>query len=178
LFVEGGRIDHAHHSNKAQKALVETIALDASVAAAIDMTSDQDTLTIVTADHSHVMTISGYPQRGNPILGFSGISDIDDLPYTTLSYANGPGYKHPDENGERYDLTNDNLEHPDYTQMTGLPLLSETHGGDDVPIYSKGPFAHIFTGVQHQSFIPHAIAYAACLQPPVENFVVPPHCSA
>ncbi|OXA39645.1 Alkaline phosphatase, tissue-nonspecific isozyme [Folsomia candida] len=84
LFVEGGRIDHAHHSTKAQKALVETIALDAAVAAALEMTSEQDTLTIVTADHSHVMTISGYAQRGNPILGFSGISDVDDLPYTTL----------------------------------------------------------------------------------------------
>lgn len=55
------------------------------------------------------MTMSGYPQRGNPILGFAGISDMDDIPYTTLSYANGPGYKHPEEHGERYDLTNDNL---------------------------------------------------------------------
>ncbi|XP_021965791.2 alkaline phosphatase [Folsomia candida] len=176
LFVEGGRIDHAHHSTKAQKALVETIALDAAVAAALEMTSEQDTLTIVTADHSHVMTISGYAQRGNPILGFSGISDVDDLPYTTLSYANGPGYKHPDENGERYDLTNDNLEDPNYSQMSGVPLLSETHGGEDVPIYSNGPFAHMLTGVKHQSFIPHAIAYAACLQPPVDGFAFPPHC--
>jgi alkaline phosphatase len=88
---------------------VETIALDASVAAASEITSERDTLMVVTADHSHVMSISGYPQRGSPILGFSGVSDVDDLPYTTLSYANGPGYKHPEENGERYDLTNDNL---------------------------------------------------------------------
>jgi hypothetical protein len=60
--------------------------------------------------------------------------------------------------------------------MTGLPLLSETHGGDDVPIYSRGPFAHLLTGVVHQSFIPHAIAFAACLTPPVDNFVLPLHC--
>lgn len=71
---------------------------------------------------------------------------------------------------------NDLAEHPDYAQMTGLPLLSETHGGDDVPIYSKGPFAHLLTGVQHQSFIPHAIAFAACLVPPVDNYVTPLHC--
>ncbi len=44
---------------------METIALDAAVAVALEMTSDQDTLAIVTADHSHVMTMSGYPQRGN-----------------------------------------------------------------------------------------------------------------
>lgn len=54
---------------------------------------------IVTADHSHVFTIGGYPQRGNPILGLTqgvGAStpDLDmlGLPYTTLNYANGTGY--------------------------------------------------------------------------------------
>lgn len=67
-------------------------------------------------------------------------------------------------------------DHPDYTQMTGLPLLSETHGGDDVPIYSRGPFAHLLTGVNHQSIIPHVIAYAACLNPPVNGHAKGAHC--
>ena len=64
---------------------------------------------MVTADHAYVMNINGYPQRGNPILGFAGIRNVDELPYTTLSYSNGPGYKHPEDHGDRYDLTNDNL---------------------------------------------------------------------
>ncbi|CAL8098617.1 unnamed protein product [Orchesella dallaii] len=52
------------------------------------------------------MTISGYRPRGNSIQGFAGNSDVDGLPYTTISYGNGIGYKHPWSNGERYDLTN------------------------------------------------------------------------
>ena len=51
---------------------------------------------IVTADHSHVFTLGGYPDRGNPILGYVGAADKkakDGKRYTTLSYANGPGGK-------------------------------------------------------------------------------------
>jgi alkaline phosphatase len=33
------------------------------------MTSKNDTMITVTADHSHVFTIGGYAQRGNPIFG-------------------------------------------------------------------------------------------------------------
>ncbi|MEI6145220.1 MAG: alkaline phosphatase [Methylococcales bacterium] len=99
LMVEGGRIDHAHHSGNAYRALSDTQQLSAAVLAAVQRTSPKDTLIIVTADHSHVFTIGGYPQRGNPILGLTqGVGaktpDLDmlGLPYTTLNYANGTGY--------------------------------------------------------------------------------------
>jgi len=99
LMVEGGRIDHAHHSGNAFRALTETQQLAAAVQAAVDSTNPEETLIIVTADHSHVFTIGGYPQRGNPILGLTqGVGatkpDLDmlGLPYTTLNYANGTGY--------------------------------------------------------------------------------------
>lgn len=55
----GGRIDHAHHDNFAQRALWETVEFDKAIQHADNVTDDNDTLILVTADHAHVMTISG-----------------------------------------------------------------------------------------------------------------------
>lgn len=103
LMVEAGRIDHAHHAGNAYRALTDTIQLAEAVKVAQELTRDEETLIIVTADHSHTLTIGGYPSRGNPILGKAdsglgliGISDLAldslRLPYTTLGYQNGPGW--------------------------------------------------------------------------------------
>ena len=61
-------MDHAHHNNQAQKALADAVALSDAVQRAIDLTSENDTLIIVTADHSHVFTIAGYPVINTNIL--------------------------------------------------------------------------------------------------------------
>lgn len=109
LFVEGARIDHAHHETKAAKAVDETVQLADAVRLATELTSRQDTLIVVTSDHSHTMSISGYSNRGTPILGLNTkTSDIDRNSYMTLSYANGPGYK-PAEDDVRYNPANDTL---------------------------------------------------------------------
>jgi len=101
LFVEGGLIDWAHHSNMARLAIDEAVMLSRAVARARELTSSDDTLIVVTSDHSHTMTINGYPHRGSDILGHPATSAIDKMPYSTLSYANGPSAK------ERYNLTTD-----------------------------------------------------------------------
>lgn len=106
LFVEGARIDHGHHESKAAKALDETVQLDLAVRTAAGMTDPEDTLIVVTSDHAHTMTMSGYSNRGHNILGLNTkISDMDHKPYTTLNYANGPGYK--DQADGRYNMAND-----------------------------------------------------------------------
>lgn len=54
------------------------------------------------------MSVSGYPERGNSILGIAGQAK-DKLPYSTISYANGPGYQKPEENGVRHNISNDDM---------------------------------------------------------------------
>jgi alkaline phosphatase len=188
LMVEGGRIDHGHHAGNAYRALTEAIELSRAVQVALSRTKEADTLIIVTADHSHTLTIAGYPKRGNPILGKvvePGHGDKDyardllGLPYTTLSYANGPGYD--GESGEqpigpkrfphnahgakgiiagRADLTEVDTSAPDYLQESMAPLETETHGGEDVGIYARGPMAYLFHGVLEQHVIYHVMAEA------------------
>jgi alkaline phosphatase len=190
LLVESGRIDHANHDGNAYRALDETTALSRAVQAAVDMTSDEDTLVVVTADHSHVLSFAGYPRRGNPILGKVRGTDDEEgegdgyardalgLPYTTLSYANGPGYTgrsasqpegpksfpHPARGvhpaAGRPDLGRVDTTGPDYLQEALLPLGSETHGGEDVGIWARGPGSHAFRGTLEQNVIYHVIVQA------------------
>ena len=65
----GGRIDHAHHYGRAKRALDELRGMDEAVRVAKEMTNDEDTLVIVTSDHSHAFTSGGYTTRGLDILG-------------------------------------------------------------------------------------------------------------
>jgi alkaline phosphatase len=105
--------------------------------------------------------------------------DALGLPYTTLSYANGPGYtgassqqpagpKHFPHRAAaqsgiaagRTDLSGVNTTGPTYLQEATVPLPTETHGGEDVPIYAGGPGAELFHGVREQNYIYHAIVEA------------------
>ena len=46
-----------------------------------------------------------------------------------------------------------------------MRLEHETHAGEDVPVYAVGPRSHLFTGTFEQSYVAHAISYAACIGP-------------
>jgi alkaline phosphatase len=189
LLVEGGRIDHANHYGNAYRALSDTVAMSDAVRAATEATSADDTLILVTADHAHTLTFSGYPVRGNPILGkvrgSAGEDDAGDLvgdslglPYTTLGYANGPGYTgasrsqpagpktyfHPGKEFEpaqgRPDLTHVDTEAPDYMQEVAVPLANETHGGEDVGVWARGPGSDAVRGSIEQNAIFHLLLQA------------------
>lgn len=69
LLVEGGRIDHGHHGSQAKKALEDFVVFDDAVGKALQVTETNETLVLVTADHSHTFSLGGYSARGNDIYG-------------------------------------------------------------------------------------------------------------
>jgi alkaline phosphatase len=173
LHVEAGRIDHAHHAGNAKRALIDTIEFSNAIRKAMELTDPRETLIIVSADHSHVFTIAGYPHRGNPILGLvqevpmvDGQSavpakDTLGLPYTTLGYQNGPGWRNPITAGvARPDLAAVDTADVNFLQEAAIPLDSETHAGEDVGIWAKGPKAHLVHGSMEQNWIYHVMREA------------------
>uniref|UniRef100_A0A6G1S5K0 Alkaline phosphatase n=1 Tax=Aceria tosichella TaxID=561515 RepID=A0A6G1S5K0_9ACAR len=161
LLVEGGRIDHAHHENVAGVALRETISLSWAVQAARQLINERDTLIAVTSDHAHALTINGIAPRGNPILGLSRYKENStQLPYTTLIYGNGPGNQRPRANPT---IGPNSTDSPYYVQYAAIHQEEAFHDGSDVAIFASGPFAHLFQGVQEQSYIAHVFAYALCV---------------
>lgn len=181
MLVEGGRIDHGHHAGNAYNALTDAVEFARAVQVAMDNTSAEDTLIIVTADHSHTFTMAGYPTRGNPILGkvvgndeHGAPQDVPQLaadgkPYTTLGYANGAGFADlgdetnadarrdaPAHNG-RADLSEVDTTKPGFYQESLVPTGSETHGGEDVGIWARGPGAHLLTGTNEQNYVFHVM---------------------
>lgn len=185
LMVEAGRIDHAHHAGNAFNALNETRTLSDAVAVARAMTREDETLILVTADHGHVLSMAGYAPRGNPILGLARDGDNqpilanDGLPYTTLSYANGPGMRFfadaasPDQAPRRLgapraagaDLSELDTTDPGFYQQSLVPLPSETHSGGDVALYGSGPGASDIGGVIEQNAIFDLMVRASGVKP-------------
>jgi alkaline phosphatase len=123
-----------------------------------------------------VLTISGYPARGNPILGLvkapgatAPTLDYKGQPYTTLSYATGPGYFMQDEfapgprvvaPGRGQDLSTVDTTSPDFHQQSLVGLSGETHGGEDVALYARGPGADLARGSINQNEIYHIMRRA------------------
>ena len=187
LTVESGRIDHGHHAGNAYRALEDAVEFAEAVQAAVDKVDLNETLIIVTADHSHVFTLAGYPTRGNPILGVvkgndgaghaedEAIMAADNMPYTTVGYANGLGFADYGEgNGGdqrygdvaaagRHDLGSVDTQSSGFHQESLIPLGSETHSGEDVGIYAVGPGAQLLRGTHEQSNIFHAMNHIADL---------------
>jgi len=175
LMVEGARIDHGHHDGIAGYALLEAQEFAKAVARALDKVDLSETLVLVTADHSHTLTMGGYTTRGNPILGLVVGNDItgrpdkgpyladDGLPYSILAYANGPGgvTELPRTVPQtEIDTVQQALVPLSYIEIDGSIEPEESHGGEDVALYANGPWSHLVGGVLEQNAVFHIITYA------------------
>jgi alkaline phosphatase len=99
----------------------------------------------------------------------------DNLPFTTLGYAIGRGHRHLawetdadlgyglDIAAGRKDISSLDTTVPGFFQEALVPGESETHSGEDVPIYAAGPGSHLITGSNEQTVIFHAINHAGDL---------------
>jgi alkaline phosphatase len=184
LMVESGRIDHAHHAGSAYNALTDTLEFAAAIQAAVDATDPNETLILVTADHSHVFTIAGYPKRGNPILGTVVPVGSDDpalaedgKPYTTLGYNNGLGFRDLGDETDAdaiyefeaiagrdgQDLSVVDTESSGFHQETLVPLGSETHSGEDISLHATGPGSQYVSGTVEQNIVFHIMNQARSL---------------
>ena len=162
------------HAGRAELALDEGVALDEAIAATLSKVDLSETLIIVTADHSHVFTIAGYPSRGNPILGTvkgnddtghpngENVLGTDDQPYTTLGYQNGPGavegIRNPDTRPGEVIVQKAAI--PTGYVSNGEQRHSETHAGEDVPVFAIGPSSDLVSGVMEQNVIYHIMREA------------------
>lgn len=99
--------------------------------------------------------------------------------YTTLGYGNGSGYTGASnlqpEGSKRFPhepsrfepatagrpiLDDIDTEHPDYLQETTVPLKSETHSGEDVAVFARGPGGEGVRGSLEQNVLFHLIVQA------------------
>lgn len=156
LMVEGGRIDHASHEGKAYKTVTDTIAFDDAVAKAAGMVDLKDTLIIVVADHSHTLTIGGYPSPDTPILGTTQTASASPLTYPVISFGTG---------NRAYVASEWTNVTPDKELVYPAASLigEETHGGETVNAYAIGPKASGVHGTMHLTGL-YDIAHDALLK--------------
>ncbi|KAH8363459.1 hypothetical protein KR084_010652 [Drosophila pseudotakahashii] len=177
LLVEGGRIDQGHHMNYARAALHELYEFDLAIQAAVNNTDPEETLILVTADHSHAVTFNGYALRGADILGAANSHEKNDpMVYETISYANGPGYwdhlandSRPQNSSNMWmplkQFTEEERAAPTYRHLATVPRKDETHGGEDVAVFAYGPGSSLIRGVFEQNYLAYVMSYAGCLGP-------------
>ncbi len=140
LMVEGGRIDHACHDNRAYLAVTDMVAFDEAIRAGVEATkAANDTLIVVTADHeTGGLAINGYGPieiGGQELITKPAIGSVTDI----ISFSSGPGADRTKMEGVARDAT-------DYRQPSLYPAGSAAHTGVDVMAWAMGPGAEAVKG--------------------------------
>lgn len=165
LMVEGGRIDHACHSNIAHAAVLEMLEFDRAIALGAEFArKDGETLVIVTADHE----TGGLAINGYPALELSGDAIFSDqsLPGggEILTFATGPGFDRtrPYATGENGELPEGELTpaSPAYRSPSGRHWRSASHTGVDVGAWATGSASEAVHGTMENNELAHIIIEA------------------
>ncbi len=74
-----------------------------------------------------------------------------------------------ENNVTRVNLTSADVTEPDYVQTSAGYRKSETHGGEDSPVFASGPMSGLFRSVHEQTHIAYVMSYSACIGPYAED---------
>jgi alkaline phosphatase len=113
-----------------------------------------------TASDGLPYTVAGYLNGpGSVLIEFPGAGDISQV---VANYDLGPAEGDTAAYfGTRPVVTEEDATDIDYLQQALVPMSSETHTGEDVAVYGKGPFAHLLDGTIEQNLIFHVMHHAA-----------------
>lgn len=139
LMVEGGRIDHACHTNHARLALEDLLAFDDAVAEGLrEAERPGGPLVVVTADHeTGGLALNGDPgiEAGGTALFTTGSEAGPDI----LTFATGPGAR-------RQATGSAHQADWGYQPAALNHLDSAAHTGVDVGLWAAGSGGHFFDG--------------------------------
>jgi len=140
LRVEGGKIDHAAHSDVGAHHIADTIAFDEAIGKAVAMCGDT-AIILVTADHEcGGLAINGYSPRtvkGDELLGV--IASGGAKGKSILTWASGQGFGS--------DPTKASADPTTYTQPAALQTRGgAAHTATDVFLLATGPGAEVVHG--------------------------------
>ncbi|CAI4221876.1 unnamed protein product [Auanema sp. JU1783] len=155
LMIEAGHIDMAEHLNQLRKSFEEVLELDDAVQMAKTLTDPSETLIIVTADHSHALSMPGYLSTSQGILETFNVENRDRMP--GFLFAAGPGET------TRSNYSKEESENKDFAAPSHIFTESGYHGGEDVPLYAHGPYSWLFSGSLENTEVAYRIKYLMCL---------------
>ncbi|MFZ5650089.1 MAG: alkaline phosphatase [Bacillota bacterium] len=149
LMVEGASIDKQAHPMDWERSIYDAIELDKAVGVAKRFAAqNSDTLIIVTADHSHGMSITGTYHELDGKTGREGVRVYADAGFPTFEDKDGDGF--PDNPGPDVTLAVGWANHPDYRddfKFNPSPLEpAVVLDGKAVPNPQRDPAGVLLTG--------------------------------
>ncbi|GAK07943.1 alkaline phosphatase [Geomicrobium sp. JCM 19038] len=168
LVVEGGRIDHAGHDNSPADMIQETLAFDRAVQVAYDFAEqDENTLIVVTADHSTGGMALGYDDDYHfyPEVIQNVTRSVDTLE-DYIKKEKMDVQEVLEEYAGIEDVTEDEVERVEQadtmhkeiatliSERAAIGWTTHAHEAANVPLYSYGPGASQFATTQDNTEIP------------------------